>query len=229
MMIRNLAGRVSPSSSHAYSFLPSCPLSMLSDTRQNADQPTRTTPTTPIPVPQPPSNIVRLIRALSPFSPSGTPQIGFYQRGSGTDADLEDKGLGGLTGFDVAEHIREAYAFLADNFVPRTQRELDAALKGGQGENGMDEIILFGFSRGAFTVRALADLVSEVGLLTERGMEDFWGVVGDWMEQNDKEVLKKGGWASWFKRRFGRQVKWGSDEYRQTLMKVRAGFFLLGF
>jgi len=36
-----------------------------------------------------------------------------------------------------------------------------------------DEIFLFGFSRGAYTARAVAGLISEFGLLTKPGLEGF--------------------------------------------------------
>lgn len=79
--------------------------------------------------------------------------------------------MGGLTGFEVDEHIREAYSFLANNFNPETQADVDDQ------RVKMDEIVLLGFSRGAFTARAIASLISDVGLLTRKGMEHFW--VGD--------------------------------------------------
>ena len=37
-----------------------------------------------------------------------------------------------------------------------------------------DEIILIGFSRGAFTVRSVAAMISDIGLLTRAGMAVFY-------------------------------------------------------
>ena len=106
-------------------------------------------------------------------------QIVFYQRGVGSDnPDAENKWIDGLTGNDLAEHVREAYGFLANNFNPETQEELDDKAK------PRDEIIIVGFSRGAFTARAIASIVSDVGLLTSKGMENFWGIFNDWMNQD---------------------------------------------
>jgi uncharacterized protein (DUF2235 family) len=135
---------------------------------------------------QVPSNITRLTRAVkhtddSPVARGGDPidQIVFYQRGVGSDdSGVENKLIGGLTGNDLAEHVREAYGFLANNFNPETQKELDDKTK------PRDEIVIVGFSRGAFTARAIASIVSDVGLLTRKGMENFWGIFNDWLNQD---------------------------------------------
>jgi hypothetical protein len=42
-----------------------------------------------------------------------------------------------------------------------------------------DEIILIGFSRGAFTARSVSGLIGEIGLLTREGMKDFFAVFKD--------------------------------------------------
>jgi uncharacterized protein (DUF2235 family) len=133
-----------------------------------------------------PSNITRLARAVKhtddgPVAHGGDPidQIVFYQRGVGSnDGDIDNKFIGGLTGNDLAEHVREAYGFLANNFNPETQKELDDKTK------PRDEIVIVGFSRGAFTARAIASIVSDIGLLTREGMENFWGVFNDWLNQD---------------------------------------------
>lgn len=47
-----------------------------------------------------------------------------------------------------------------------------------------DEIIIVGFSRGAYTARAVAGMISDLGLLTRDGMEYFYPVFKDmqnWM------------------------------------------------
>ncbi|WP_036482840.1 DUF2235 domain-containing protein [Myxosarcina sp. GI1] len=54
---------------------------------------------------------------------------------------------GGAFGWGIDEKIEEAYIFLCLNYEPK------------------DEIYLFGFSRGAYTVRSLAGLISYCGLL----------------------------------------------------------------
>lgn len=57
----------------------------------------------------------------------------------------------------LSSNIRSSYGFLAHNYDP----------------NPGDEIFFFGFSRGAFTARSIAGLVTKLGLLTKRGMDYF--------------------------------------------------------
>jgi hypothetical protein len=42
-----------------------------------------------------------------------------------------------------------------------------------------DEIILIGFSRGAFTARSISGLIRDIGLLTRDGMADFYAIFRD--------------------------------------------------
>jgi uncharacterized protein (DUF2235 family) len=92
----------------------------------------------------------------------------------------------------------------------------------------MDEIVLLGFSRGAYTARAIASLISDVGLLTKFGMENFWAIFGDWMKQD--VVGRETEWfiatypkvASDFQVKNGRKIKFTDKEYRQTLIDVSA-------
>lgn len=65
---------------------------------------------------------------------------------------------GGLTGRGISENIREVYSFLAANYTPG------------------DEIVLIGFSRGAFTVRSVASMIRDLGLLTRAGMNVFYPI-----------------------------------------------------
>ena len=58
-----------------------------------------------------------------------------------TDGSAEAFGVG------LDSHVLEAYTFLASNYEPD------------------DEIFLFGFSRGAFTVRAIASFICNVSPL----------------------------------------------------------------
>jgi uncharacterized protein (DUF2235 family) len=120
---------------------------------------------------------------------------------------LEDKYVNGISGGDVSELIREAYAMLANNFNPETQADLHDESK------PRDEIVLLGFSRGAFTARAISSLISDIGLLTKIGMESFWGIFGDWMKQ-DTEGSK------WFEATYGEKIPFEDPRYRQTLIDV---------
>lgn len=127
----------------------------------------------------------------------------------GANGNEEDKVLGGATGAGLSEHVREAYGFLANNFDPESQDALNDVSR------PIDEIVLLGFSRGAFTARAISSLVSDVGLLTRVGMESFWGVFGDWMKQNCQ-----GRQSEWFESQFGKNVSFTDPVYRETLIEV---------
>jgi uncharacterized protein (DUF2235 family) len=91
-----------------------------------------------------PSNIVKIAQAVRPTSDYGIPQIVFYDQGIGTESQ---KLLGGAIGAGIDLNIQDAYRFLSLNYVPG------------------DEIYLFGFSRGAYTVRSLAGMMYCSGLL----------------------------------------------------------------
>ncbi|KAF3916479.1 hypothetical protein ABW20_dc0100493 [Dactylellina cionopaga] len=114
-----------------------------------------------------PSNVTRFARSLDCVDRHTTPgieiqQIVFYQSGLGSGELTRLQWLAaGSVGFGLDSAVREAYAFLAANYQDAYE------------EQPADEIYLFGFSRGAYTVRALAAFVSEIGLLTKRGMDDF--------------------------------------------------------
>ena len=105
-----------------------------------------------------PSNVVRLTRAIASYGFScGTPneqakdeQIVYYNWGIGTDAD---KHFAAITGAGIDKNIQDCYRFLVHNFALG------------------DELFFFGFSRGAYTVRSLAGLVRNAGILKSKKAE----------------------------------------------------------
>lgn len=122
---------------------------------------------------QVPSNVTRICRALRPVSSDGHAQIIYYQAGVGTEENWFDQIYGGGTGAGLSENIREAYAFLATNYLLG------------------DEIFLIGFSRGAFTARSIAAMISNVGLLTVEGMVEFYAIFKDWEHQLDPKYKSR--------------------------------------
>ncbi|KAI9761430.1 MAG: hypothetical protein M1840_001943 [Geoglossum simile] len=132
---------------------------------------------------QVPSNVTRFVRALKAEGvrkePGGLgagvgsneyiPQIKYYQAGVGTGIGFWDHFVGGGTGLGLSEHIREAYAFIANNY--REPSPSDPV---------KDEIFLLGFSRGAFTARSIAGFIGYVGLLTRKGMDYFYEIFKDY-------------------------------------------------
>lgn len=67
-----------------------------------------------------------------------------------------------------AQDICELYSFVCINYVDG------------------DDIILIGFSRGAFTARAVADMIASLGLLTHDGLDHFFDVFEDYQLMGDK-------------------------------------------
>lgn len=94
-----------------------------------------------------PSNVVKLAQAVKRTARDGVPQIVFYDEGIGVESN---KIVGGVTGLGIDKNIQDAYRFLSFNY-----------------DSG-DEIYLFGFSRGAYTVRSLAGMIYCSGLLSRR-------------------------------------------------------------
>ncbi|KAJ7676932.1 hypothetical protein DFH06DRAFT_1169338 [Mycena polygramma] len=124
------------------------------------------------------TNVLRLSRAVKRYSndnpddPNRMRQIVFYQSGVGSEADFKgDIGSTSLllqaSGWAVASKIRDAYAFLAQNFEPN------------------DEIFVFGFSRGAYAVRKLVQLMDKIGLLETESLGLFFAL---WRDLVDGKV-----------------------------------------
>lgn len=91
-----------------------------------------------------PTNVLKLARGIRPTSSKGISQIVFYDWGIGS---YHDKFTGGGIGKGLEKNIMDAYRFLVHNY-----------------EAG-DEIYLFGFSRGAYTVRSLCGMINNCSIL----------------------------------------------------------------
>ena len=104
-----------------------------------------------------PSNVVKIARAILPRDSKGIPQMVFYDKGLGSNkgASQISRMLAGMIGLGLEQNVWDGYRQLALNYEPK------------------DEIYLFGFSRGAYTVRSLAGLIGSQGLLAKRDMEQF--------------------------------------------------------
>ncbi len=100
-----------------------------------------------------PTNVLKLVRSIVPRS-AGCEQVVYYDSGVGTGG-LWDKWVGGALGVGVSDNIMQAYRFLVNNWAEG------------------DRIYLFGFSRGAYTVRSLAGLIHLFGLLHKHELKFF--------------------------------------------------------
>ncbi|KAG8859921.1 hypothetical protein FRB91_005791 [Serendipita sp. 411] len=108
-------------------------------------------------------------------------QVVLYQTGVGTGGvtGLSD-GLSGAFGYGVDLHIKEAYTFFSINY-----------------EAG-DRLFLFGFSRGAFTARAIASLICNAGLVKKRYLQYLPMIYEEYMKRRD-EKDKRNGFKEWLK------------------------------
>ena len=93
-----------------------------------------------------PSNVTKVARAVRAKSSAGIDQVVYYHDGVGTGGPL-DKLTGGAFGRGIEDNIRDLYRFVVYNY-----------------EAG-DDLFLFGFSRGAFTVRTLAGFMHKIELI----------------------------------------------------------------
>ncbi|KAM3467475.1 hypothetical protein NHJ6243_000096 [Beauveria neobassiana] len=113
------------------------------------------------------SNVTRISRCFKRRCSDGTLQIINYESGVGTGSNTIDTLTGGAFGLGLTQRVREAYAFLCANYADG------------------DEIILLGWSRGAFTVRSVAGIIGKLGLLTREGMDSFVPVFKDMQHWKD--------------------------------------------
>ncbi len=98
------------------------------------------------------TNVVKMANALSTVSADGTIQILYYDTGIGSEGHMSKKVFDGATGYGISDKIIQAYRFIIHNYEPG------------------DELFLFGFSRGAFTVRSLAGLIRNSGVLKKENL-----------------------------------------------------------
>jgi uncharacterized protein (DUF2235 family) len=105
------------------------------------------------------TNVKRIYDAIDRTLPEPR-QVAFYDDGVGTETSRLRRTLGGALGFGLSRNIREMYTFLAQNYLPG------------------DRIFLFGFSRGAHTVRAAAGMIARVGVVATRQSDIDGGADG---------------------------------------------------
>jgi uncharacterized protein (DUF2235 family) len=156
---------------------------------------------------QTPSNVTRIARAISRYHEDGRNQVVYYQAGVGTGGNAFDQIIGGATGEGLSENIREAYGFLANNY-----QEADEKNQG-------DEIFLIGFSRGAFTARSIGGFIGRVGIMTKKGMTNFYHVFNDY-EKSYEPNWEKEYRESWKDRPLDPAISIKDPRYAQELEKV---------
>ncbi|KAF2622001.1 hypothetical protein BU25DRAFT_353334 [Macroventuria anomochaeta] len=128
-----------------------------------------------------PSNVAKMSRSIDSWyiDENGlmAPQIVYYDAGVGTAMGKLESLWSGTTGGGLDENVCEAYNFIVNNY-----------------SHG-DELFFFGFSRGAYTVRACAGLVCRVGICQPSAMGQFWEMYANYKSISASEPLENSLWA----------------------------------
>ncbi|KAI8624359.1 hypothetical protein F5Y19DRAFT_319189 [Xylariaceae sp. FL1651] len=106
-----------------------------------------------------PSNVTRLARSLQRIATDDDgkkwQQIVWYDSGVGTTSGWLGKKYEGALGAGLESNVIEAYNFVSLNWSPG------------------DQVLCFGFSRGAYTARTIAGLISDIGICEPRQLQYF--------------------------------------------------------
>lgn len=104
-----------------------------------------------------PTNVLKLARSIKPGSGDSKQHV-FYDWGLGS---YHNKVGAGATGQGIHKNILDGYRYIVQNYAAN------------------DKIYLFGFSRGAYTVRALCGLINNCGILKRADanlINAAWGI-----------------------------------------------------
>ncbi|WP_376694195.1 DUF2235 domain-containing protein [Wenzhouxiangella sp. EGI_FJ10409] len=94
-----------------------------------------------------PTNVLRLAESVAGEDSMGVEQRVYYGPGVGSDGNRLYRWFAGATGWGLSDNLKDAYRFVVAHYEPG------------------DELFLFGYSRGAFTVRSLAGMIFNAGVL----------------------------------------------------------------
>jgi hypothetical protein len=100
----------------------------------------------------PSSNVYRIYNAINI---NDNPQIRFYDNGVGTEKNKYYRGLAGAFGLGFKSNVIDLYVYLSKNYKPG------------------DQVYLFGFSRGAATVRAFTGFIATCGLIDGTNLDKY--------------------------------------------------------
>ncbi|KAF7534357.1 hypothetical protein G7054_g6328 [Neopestalotiopsis clavispora] len=125
-----------------------------------------------------PSNVTRLARSFARVGRDahGTAwqQIVHYDAGIGTgELSNKEKDRQGGFGIGFIGNVIEAYTFIVLNYASG------------------DQIFCFGFSRGAYTARAVAGLVNDIGVISPQDLQDFPDLYKLYQENSDSHGFRK--------------------------------------
>ena len=126
------------------------------------------------------TNVVRVAQAVKSVAEDGTAQVVYYNAGVGSGGPI-DQFLGGVFGVGLRNNVKRGLAFLSLNWDPA---ELP-------GTPDADEIYIFGFSRGAYSARALAGVIGAIGGIPRQSsfdqLETIWNHYRKTKEEREKD------------------------------------------
>jgi hypothetical protein len=133
------------------------------------------------------TNVRRLYNALAEKSEDDNTQLVYYQPGVGT---LRNRLLGGGVGLGLSQNVMDAYLWLTARYEPG------------------DRIALFGFSRGAYTARSLAGMISACGLIdiTKIDKAALWPQIRDLYNRGYRQRKRDPHW------RDGLTFRWDTED-----------------
>lgn len=143
-----------------------------------------------------PTNVVKMAQAIKLGDDSDIAQILYYDGGIGTKAiGIQNSAIdslislvGGGLGLGIDQKIQTAYRFLCLNYQPG------------------DEIYLFGFSRGAYTVRCLGGLIYNSGLLHRKFIRRISQAYELYREKQNPDNAPNGKNAIEFRQKYGQSA-----------------------
>jgi uncharacterized protein (DUF2235 family) len=101
------------------------------------------------------TNVVRIAQAVKMVDSQNVAQVVYYNSGVGSGGPI-DRFLGGVFGAGLKSNVKRGLTFLSFNWN-----------SGETPDDAPDEIYIFGFSRGAYTARALAGVIHALGGIPE--------------------------------------------------------------
>ncbi|MGW4434587.1 DUF2235 domain-containing protein [Streptomyces sp. NPDC004596] len=129
------------------------------------------------------TNVAKLALSVCTGACAGKDQRVYYHGGVGTSR--WEHLSGGAFGVGLSKNVLDAYRFLVETYEPR------------------DELFLFGFSRGAFTVRSLAGLVRNSGIVRPAHADR---VPEAWRLYRDRIEKPSGAAATLFRRSYAQET-----------------------
>lgn len=134
-----------------------------------------------------PSNVTRLCRALNRVGTDENgkvwQQVVWYDSGVGTTSLALGTAVEGAIGQGLEGNVIEAYNFCVLNYNPG------------------DKIMCFGFSRGAYTARTIAGLISDIGICEQSNLNkfpDLWKVYKEHAKKHPgKRFHRSDDWYEW--------------------------------